>query len=149
MSWRLVVSPPLTGAENMAIDEAIMNAVREERVPPTVRLYSWHLPTLSIGAFQRIEREVNVERCKELGVDIVRRPTGGRAVLHEAEVTYSFIVREDHPLIPPGVRESYQVAASAIVRPCGHGGSCGDLLKGGRSKRPPCTSGDWTRSSLL
>ncbi|MFY9423567.1 MAG: biotin/lipoate A/B protein ligase family protein [Bacillota bacterium] len=115
MSWRLVVSPPLTGAENMAIDEAIMNAVREERVPPTVRLYSWHLPTLSIGAFQRIEREVNVERCKELGVDIVRRPTGGRAVLHEAEVTYSFIVREDHPLIPPGVRESYQVAASAIV----------------------------------
>lgn len=115
VSWRLVVSPPLAGAENMAIDEAIMDAVREERVPPTVRLYRWQPPTLSIGAFQSVEREVDVERCKEFGVGIVRRPTGGRAVLHDAEVTYSFTVREDHPLIPPGVRESYQVAASAIV----------------------------------
>ena len=118
-------------------------------MPPTVRLCSWHLPTLSIGAFQRIEREVNVERCKELGVDIVRRPTGGRAVLHEAEVTYSFIVREDHPLIPPGVRSPIKWLRRRLSKALWTWGSCGDLLKGGRSKRPPCTSGDWTRSSLL
>jgi len=99
----------------MAIDEAIMAAVRERLVPPTVRLYRWQPPTLSIGAFQSVEREVNIEECRKLGIGLVRRPTGGRAVLHEHEVTYSFVVREDHPLIPPGVRESYQVAASAIV----------------------------------
>lgn len=115
MSWRLIVSPPMSGAENMAIDEAIMAAVREGRVPPTVRLYSWTPPTLSIGAFQSVEREVDVDQCRALGVGLVRRPTGGRAVLHDAEVTYSFIVSESHPLIPAGVRESYQVAASAIV----------------------------------
>ncbi|NLU42858.1 MAG: lipoate--protein ligase family protein [Firmicutes bacterium] len=113
--WRLIVSPPLSGTENMAIDEAIMIAVREEKVPPTVRFYRWQPPTLSIGAFQSVAREVDVDRCKALGVGFVRRPTGGRAVLHDDEVTYSFIVNESHPLIPPGVRESYQIAASAIV----------------------------------
>ena len=113
--WRLIVSPPLTGTENMAIDEAIMIAVREEKVPPTVRFYRWQPPTLSIGAFQSVEREVDVDQCRSLGVGLVRRPTGGRAVLHDDEVTYSFIVNESHPLIPQGVRESYQVAASAIV----------------------------------
>jgi lipoate-protein ligase A len=99
----------------MAIDEAIMIAVREEKSPPTVRFYRWQPPTLSIGAFQSVDREVDVDRCKSLGIGLVRRPTGGRAVLHDDEVTYSFIVNESHPLIPPGVRESYQVAASAIV----------------------------------
>ena len=94
--WRLIVSPALSGTENMAIDEAIAIAVREEKVPPTVRFYRWRPPTLSIGAFQSVEREVDVDRCRSLGVGLVEAHRR-RAVLHDDEVTYSFIVNESHP----------------------------------------------------
>lgn len=81
--------PPRSGAENMARDEAIFEAVQRGAVPPTLRFFTWAPPCLSLGAFQSATEEVDAEACARAGVDLVRRPTGGRAILHDRELTYS------------------------------------------------------------
>ena len=73
----------------MAVDEAVSGAVGEGRVPPTLRLYSWRVPTLSLGLLQRPTGAVDLVACERLAIPVVRRPTGGRAVLHAQELTYS------------------------------------------------------------
>ena len=88
--WRLILSPPLDGLSNMAVDEAFFNL----QVPPTLRFYSWLRPTVSVGRFQRIDRDFS-ERCRGEGLHIVRRPTGGRAILHDNELTYSICAPYD------------------------------------------------------
>lgn len=90
--WLYIVSEPATGAENMALDEALLLARRAGRLPPVLRFYSWTGPTLSIGRFQRLRENFDLALCGERGVPIVRRPTGGRAILHHpGEVTYGVI----------------------------------------------------------
>lgn len=86
--WRLVVDPPASGAANMAMDYALMARAREtgERV---FRVYSWARPTLSFGRNQSVRGVVDLAQAEATGVDLVRRPTGGRALLHHREVTYS------------------------------------------------------------
>ncbi|NLJ60635.1 MAG: lipoate--protein ligase family protein [Firmicutes bacterium] len=116
MKWRLLRTGHNSGAWNMAVDEAIMIHVAKKAVPPTFRLYGWAPPTLSLGRLQSFERDVDPENCRNLGVDIVRRPTGGRAVLHDNEVTYSFIISEDDPLLPPNLRDSFYLATEGIVK---------------------------------
>lgn len=93
--WRLLVTEPLDGATNMALDEAILQARIHEIAPPTLRFFSWDPPTVSLGYGQRLDA-INVEACRELGVGLVRRPTGGSAIYHdtlEREVTYSVVAR--------------------------------------------------------
>lgn len=85
--WRLLVSPPRPAAENMALDAALLARARETG-ETVLRVYSWERPTLSLGRNQRASGAYSAERARELGVDVVRRPTGGRAVLHWREVTY-------------------------------------------------------------
>jgi lipoyl(octanoyl) transferase len=114
-TWRFIPYNTYFPAENMAIDEAILRAHREGRVPPTVRFYGWNPPTLSIGYFQRVEKEVDLERLRERGLGFVRRMTGGRAVLHDRELTYSVVVSEEHPLMPPTVSESYRVISQGLL----------------------------------
>lgn len=82
----MILSPPLDGATNMAIDKALFSLSKE----PTLRFYSWSRPTLSIGYFQKVNISL-LNNCRKKGIDVVRRPTGGRAVLHDDEVTYSII----------------------------------------------------------
>ena len=89
--WRIISSPAADGATNMAIDESILEAVRQEQSPPTLRLYTWKPACLSIGRFQRAARSVDFDALTSLGYDFVRRPTGGRAVLHDDELTYAVI----------------------------------------------------------
>lgn len=113
--WRLVNTGSLDGAMNMAIDEAILTAHNEGKVPPTIRFYAWNVPTLSIGYFQRVEREVDLDKVREHGVGFVRRATGGRAVLHDQELTYSIIVVEDYPGIPQSVTEAYRVFSLGLL----------------------------------
>lgn len=113
--WRLVNTGSLDGAMNMAVDEAILNAHTEGNVPPTIRFYAWNIPTLSIGYFQRVEREVDLHRVREQGVGFVRRATGGRAVLHDRELTYSIIVSETYPGIPQTVTESYRLFSQGLL----------------------------------
>lgn len=90
-AWRIINSPAADGATNMAIDEAILEAVRQGQSPPTLRLYSWQPACLSIGRFQRAARSADLDALATLGYGFVRRPTGGRAVLHDHELTYAVV----------------------------------------------------------
>src|SRR5690606_13384686 len=113
--WGLIRSGHLTGAMNMAVDEAILRSGARGGTP-TLRFYGWGPPAISIGYFQNAEREVDSAACKSVGVDVVRRPTGGRAVLHDVEVTYSLILPEENDVVPKGITESYRTISEGIVR---------------------------------
>ncbi len=113
--WRLIIDSPKTGSENMAVDEALMYSVKNGESPPTIRFYSWNPPCVSIGYFQKLDQEVDSVVCDKLGYDIVRRPTGGRAVLHNHELTYSVIVGEDHPMIPNEITKAYKILSQGLL----------------------------------
>jgi lipoate-protein ligase A len=113
-TWRFVHTGNRSPAQNMAIDEAILTAHSEGLVPPTVRFYGWSPATLSIGYFQKAA-ELDFEAIAAEGVGFVRRPTGGRAVLHDAELTYSIIVSESYPGIPANVTEAYRVLSEGLL----------------------------------
>ncbi|WP_282936652.1 biotin/lipoate A/B protein ligase family protein [Paenibacillus sp. RC67] len=113
-TWRFISSGLQHPAYNMAVDEAILIANSEGKSGPTVRFYGWNPPTLSIGYFQKSE-EVHFEKLREEGLGFVRRPTGGRAVLHDKELTYSIIVSESYPGIPSGVTEAYRVLSEGLL----------------------------------
>jgi lipoate-protein ligase A len=87
-AWRLLLDAPATGAWNMAVDEVLLDGVAAGSAPPTLRFYEWAPPCLSLGYFQPFD-VVDVPGCRSLGVEVVRRPTGGRAILHDRELTYS------------------------------------------------------------
>jgi lipoate-protein ligase A len=110
MEFRLLLTGDNNAAMNMAIDEAIMRAQI-----PTLRLYGWDPLAVSIGYFQGIEQEVDVGRCGELGVDVVRRMTGGGAVFHDREVTYSFIVPEGLNLVSRDILASYGQICNGVI----------------------------------
>ena len=113
--WRLLLTGDHSAKENMAIDRAILVAHSKGIVPPTVRFYRWKPSAISIGYFQRLSEEVDLEACKRHRVDYVRRITGGGAVFHENELTYSIVVSEKHPLIPKHILESYGKICQAII----------------------------------
>jgi lipoate-protein ligase A len=106
----------------MAIDEAIMLSMKEGNSPPTLRLYRWNPSAVSIGTFQSMLDEVDVEFCKKNGIDAIRRITGGGAVFHdyEGEVTYSIIMPKGHRLAPMDILESYELLCSGIVKALEH-----------------------------
>src|SRR6059036_3931292 len=85
--WRLLLDPPAEGVWNMAVDEVLLDGVAAGSAPPTLRFYTWMPACLSLGYFQPFS-VVNDEGCRKLGIEIVRRPTGGRAILHDRELTY-------------------------------------------------------------
>ena len=87
-SWRLLVEAAAGGAWNMAVDEVLLDGVAAGTTPPTLRFYQWMPPCLSLGYFQPFD-VVDVDGCRALGIEVVRRPTGGRAILHDRELTYS------------------------------------------------------------
>ncbi len=113
-TWRLVLSPPATGAWNMAVDEAILENVVRKGSRPTLRLYAWNPPCLSLGRTQAFA-DVNIPALKENGWDIVRRATGGRAILHTDELTYAIILPKDNAHVKGSVLESYQYLAQALL----------------------------------
>ncbi|MFY0543289.1 lipoate--protein ligase family protein [Brevibacillus sp. H7] len=113
--WRYIVTEGMSPAMNMAIDEAILQMHSEGKVPPTVRFYTWDPATLSIGYFQKAEREIDFAELRKHGLGFVRRPTGGRAVLHDQELTYSVVVSESHPKMPSSVTEAYKVISLGLL----------------------------------
>jgi lipoate-protein ligase A len=113
-TWRLLITPPAPGAWNMAVDEAILEAVGAGKMRPTLRLYAWVPPCLSLGYAQPIE-DVDLTALKERNWDIVRRPTGGRAILHTDELTYSVIGPLDEPRLAGSLLKSYHVLSSALL----------------------------------
>lgn len=113
-TWRLINHPPAKGSWNMAVDEAILEAIFTGEALPTLRLYAWQPACLSLGHAQAFS-EVNTEQVKANGWDIVRRPTGGRAILHVDELTYSVIVPLSEPRVRGGVLESYLRLSEALL----------------------------------
>ncbi|MEC2075394.1 lipoate--protein ligase family protein [Metabacillus fastidiosus] len=113
--WRFIDSGQCSPAYNMALDEALLEWHSEGKIPPTIRFYGWDPPTLSVGYFQKVEKEINMEAVKKYGLGFVRRPTGGRGVLHDMELTYSVIVSEEHPEMPKTVTEAYRVISEGIL----------------------------------
>ena len=118
-TWRLLISPPADGATNMATDEAIMRAVTARLVPPTLRLYAWEPPCLSLGRGQAAA-EVDRDACICDGVNVVRRPTGGRAILHTDELTYSVVGPLDEPRLEGGIISSYRRLSRALLAALRH-----------------------------
>ena len=98
-----------SGPWNMALDEVLMHSAKHDM--PILRLYGWQPPTVSIGYFQSIDEELDVKRCEQTGIDVVRRITGGGAVLHESELTYSFITKT----YPKNIMESYNLICDPVV----------------------------------
>ncbi|MBI5232085.1 MAG: lipoate--protein ligase family protein [Coriobacteriales bacterium] len=112
-TWRLLAPQPHDGAVNMAIDRAVLHAHAQGEAPTTLRLYRWNRPTVSLGRFQDVGG-VDLEWCVGSGIDVVRRPTGGRGVLHDDELTYSIVagVREG---LPKSISGSYRRLCTALV----------------------------------
>jgi lipoyl(octanoyl) transferase len=115
-TWRFIDSGNCSPSYNMALDEPLLDWHSEGKIPPTIRFYGWDPATLSIGYFQKVAKEINLDAVKEHGLGFVRRPTGGRGVLHEHELTYSVIVSEEHPEMPKTVTEAYRVISEGILK---------------------------------
>lgn len=109
MDWRLIVDDDLPGHENMARDSSILHALEEGSGVPTLRLYGWDTPTISIGYLQ------GPAPFQGLGLPVVRRITGGRAVVHSREITYSVTGLMDSPLFSGGIMAAYSVISACII----------------------------------
>jgi lipoyl(octanoyl) transferase len=112
--WRVIRTAATDGPMNMAIDQAIMEAVADGRVPPTLRLYDWGPACFSLGYTQPLA-DVDRQRLAEHGWDLVRRLTGGRAILHTDELTYSVAVKADHPIVAGDIVASYRRLSQALL----------------------------------
>ncbi|MBT3721236.1 lipoate--protein ligase family protein [archaeon] len=115
MRWRVIPFDYHNAAKNMAIDEAIMESVKAGG-KPTIRFYGWFPSAVSIGYFQSMDQVVNLKKCEELGVGIVRRRTGGGSVYHSnsGEITYSLIAPEE--MFPKNIIESYREICGYVIK---------------------------------
>jgi lipoate-protein ligase A len=112
--WRYLITPAARGAWNMAVDEAVLEHSRRAESLPTLRLYAWDPACLSLGHSQPFA-DVDKARLKAHGWEVVRRATGGRAILHTDELTYSVIGSAEDPVLAGGVLESYNRIAQALL----------------------------------
>lgn len=112
--YRFLNTGKQEAALNMAIDEAILIHHIRGEVPPTLRVFNWHQPSISLGRFQSVEREIASDVCQQLHVDLVRRPTGGRAVYHRDDFTYSIVIGKREG-VPAGVVAAYAYLAQGLL----------------------------------
>jgi lipoyl(octanoyl) transferase len=113
-AWRYLITPAARGAWNMAVDEAVLEHISRRESLPTLRLYAWDPACLSLGHSQPFA-DVDGARLKARGWEVVRRATGGRAILHTDELTYSVIGSAEEPVLAGGVLESYNRIAQALL----------------------------------
>jgi lipoyl(octanoyl) transferase len=111
--FRFIDTGVQDAALNMAIDEAILTHYLAGSIPPTLRVFRWSHDSISLGRFQDVEREIEVERCSTQGISLVRRPTGGRAVYHRDEFTYSLVIGKREG-VPSGVVAAYAYLLQGI-----------------------------------
>jgi lipoyl(octanoyl) transferase len=112
-TWRLLDTGPLPGALNMNIDKAILKSHDQGKSPPTLRFYQWSPPAISLGYFQK-QSSIDISKCHQFGLDIVKRPTGGKAVLHENDLTYS-IVAGTKDGVPFSVPAAYHLLSQGLI----------------------------------
>ena len=128
------------GAYHMAADVAVVEAMRAGLSGPVLRFYRWTPACVSLGKFQPAEGNVQVENCRRLGIDVVKRPTGGRAILHDHEVTFSILVGErDLSGAGASIMDSYRELARALeagMQQLGHPGGIDRPARAGARRRP-------------
>ncbi|MBU0762571.1 MAG: lipoate--protein ligase family protein [Candidatus Altiarchaeota archaeon] len=136
MKCRLIDSGANSAGYNMGLDESILTHISRGESSTTLRFYAWEPKAVSIGYFQNINDEVDIHLCKEKNVDVVRRVTGGGAVYHDMELTYSFITSQDN--LPADVLESYKIICGGLVAGFGEFGvkaefaPLNDVVTGGK-----------------
>jgi lipoate-protein ligase A len=135
MRWRLAITGAHDGAYNMAFDEWLLEQLLRGRSGPVLRLYRFLRPTITMGYAQDYEREIDVGRCAEVGISVVRRPTGGRAVFHADDLTYSVVARRDDPWAGGSTQATYRAIAGAVGRGLAHLGVETELARAGHSLR--------------
>lgn len=113
--WRLIEDGLCDASFNMATDRAMLQACCEGLIPPTLRLYGWSRPALTVGYSQNAGGDVDQERCRELGISLIRRPTGGRAILHQNELTYCVVAPIPHRRFPQDLKGTFRVIAGALL----------------------------------
>jgi len=135
-SWRIIEDSLCDGNLNMLTDYAILIACNEGKSPATLRLYGWKRPTLSIGYSQDVSKNIDLESCKKNKIPVVRRFTGGRALLHQHELTYSVIAPIPHHTFPGSLKGSFERISHAILESLKIGGIKADRVseKKGRKK---------------
>lgn len=114
-TWALLDSGHHDAATNMAIDEALLHWHSKNMIPPTIRFYGWKYPSLSVGHFQNVQKAIDFDGIEKHQCDFVRRLTGGSAVLHDDEMTYSIIVHESHPKIPHSINKAYYILSQGLL----------------------------------
>lgn len=141
-TWRLLNYQSNSAFENMAIDEAVFRETIENKKLPTLRFYGWRRPSVSIGYFQELKKEINFQRCQLSGIDIVRRMTGGKAVYHRDEITYSLIAASSEKRFPDDIIRTYEIISLCLARGLSLLGIKAHLAEtgrpGSRSATPSC-----------
>jgi lipoate-protein ligase A len=128
-AWRLIRDGKVPGARNMARDVAMLEAVAHGDAPPTLRLYGWDPPCLSLGRHQGLEA-ADLAFCHANGIDVVRRPTGGRALLHHLELTYAVVAPLGEGPLPRAVQDTYRRICEPLVAACRSLGIAAELTPG-------------------
>ena len=112
--WKLILDKkPLPGSRNMAVDDFLFRSL-SDRPETYLRFYRWERPTVSVGFSQKIQKVVDAEYCQKNGIDVVRRMTGGKLVLHHKEVTYS-LCSSDTETFTPTLSDSYRLISEALM----------------------------------
>ena len=115
--WRIFPYKEYSGLENMAIDRVLFQGQQEGFSPPTIRFFGWNSPCISLGYFQKAKKELNLKTIQQNQVELVQRPTGGRAVFHVEELTYSVVASSNLHLWTSSQRTTYQAISQALL--CG------------------------------
>jgi len=113
--WRFLPYGKLTAIENMAIDEAVFRESQRHDSPPTLRFYGWETPCVSMGYFQDAVKEVDIDACRQYHYDVVRRPSGGKAVFHYNDLTYAVVAKTTYPPFTDDILGTYRVISQCIV----------------------------------
>ncbi len=134
-NWRIIQDSFCEGRLNMLTDQAILIACNECKSPATLRLYGWKRPTLSIGYSQNISKHVDLKSCEKNKIPVVRRFTGGRALLHQYELTYSVIAPIPHHTFPGNLKGSFKRISQAILESLKIGGIEADQVSERKSRK--------------
>lgn len=113
--FRVIIDDPMPGSLNMGIDKAIVQSVSEGESLPTLRLYSWIAPAVTVGYFQKVSEKVNTVFCIDNKIPVIRRITGGGSVLHCDEITYSFITPLKNSPVPSDLESSFRTIINPII----------------------------------
>ncbi len=116
ISWRYIDTGPLDGPTNMAVDESLLACFDPAASSPVFRLYGWSPPAFSLGRFQDAGEVLALEKCREAGIAVVRRVTGGGVIYHAEELTYSLVCAPGHVSPARTVKDSFRVLTAFLIR---------------------------------